>query len=87
MHDQNLNDGEVEVPIYIDARFDVKGKLAGFRVELRHLNKAYYNNRQSLPPELPSNPSSTLFQRENGIKNGFGYIAGFSTSSASVGAY
>ncbi len=87
IHDRNLEEGEVEVPIYADARFEIEGKLAGFRIELRHVNKAYFNNRQSLPPELPSQPSSTLFQRENGIEQGFGYIAGFTTSSASVGAY
>lgn len=87
IHDQNLAEGKVALPIYADARFDVEGKLAGFRVELRHVNKAYFNNKRSLPPELTARPTSTLFQQESGIEAGFGYIAGFTSSSASVGAY
>lgn len=85
--DRNLQGPDVSIPVYLDARFEVEGKLAGFRMELRHVNKAYFENRKSLPPTLPSNPTSQLFQTSKNVKEGIGYIAGYSTSIASVGAY
>ena len=85
--DRNLQGPDVSIPIYLDARFDIEGKLAGFRVELRHVNKAYFDNRQSLPPLLPSQPTSKLFKSSKNVEEGLGYIAGYSTSIASVGAY
>lgn len=87
IHDRNLDDTEVSIPVFADARFDVEGRLAGFRVELRHVNKAYFENQQSLPPTLPSQPASRMFKQANNIEDGFGYIAGYTSSSASVGAY
>ena len=87
IHDRNIEEGQVSLPIYVDARFDIAGKLAGFQVELRHVNKAYFENRQSLPPTLPSQPTSRLFRKSSDVKEGFGYIAGYTTSIASVGAY
>lgn len=87
IHDRHLKGEKVSIPVYADARFDVEGKLAGFRVELRHVNKAYFDNTRSLPPTLPSTPTSRIFKKSSSVKEGFGYIACYSTSIASVGAY
>ncbi len=85
--DRDLQGPDVSIPVYLDARFDIKGKLAGFRMELRHVNKAYFDNSKSLPPNLPSQPTSKLFPSSKNVEEGLGYIAGYSTSIASVGAY